>query len=98
MFCKPEIMKIDELHNGLPTKFSVYDLLSEDHDIYIRRNTNNPKEIDIRIDDKKGNAVYQERSHIFAWQSLVNFAEQVIELNKSINHQEKWLMNTHDKE
>lgn len=62
---------------------SLYELMAEDHLIYARLEKNG--EITTTITNENDETVYDETSHEAAWNSLVYFAQQVIDENKRIN-------------
>ena len=66
------------------TELTVYDLMGEDHEIEASLNAKDPKRVLVEITNEDGQCVYSEESHIYAWESLVLFAQQVLNCDKRI--------------
>ncbi len=62
---------------------SVHDLMGEDHELTVKLHTDT-KHIEITIHDDRCVEVYDDITHINAWESLVYFAKQVINLDRRI--------------
>ena len=54
----------------------LYDLMAEDHEIFCKKQSNG--EIHVLVINEDEGVVYEESSHLAAWDSLVYFAKQVI--------------------
>lgn len=64
------------------TDLTLYQLMSEDMTIWAKLVDN--KHINIEIQDELDVAVYNETSHIAAWESLVYFAKQILSVDERI--------------
>ena len=61
---------------------TLYDLCAEDHRLSARLRGN--KLINIKIENEDGEVILQDDEHIYAWESLVYFAKQVLYYDKKI--------------
>ena len=61
---------------------TVYDLLGEDHTLWV--DVIEKDRLEIEILDDKDNKVFIECTHIYAWDSMVNFAQQVLMCDKRV--------------
>lgn len=61
---------------------TLYDLCAEDHRLSARLRGN--KLINIKIENEDGEIILQDDEHIYAWESLVYFAKQVLYYDKKI--------------
>lgn len=64
---------------------TVYDLMGEDHEIWVKMA--DAKHVDITIKNESGMPVYEEMSHIYAWESLVSFAKQVLACDERLRQE-----------
>lgn len=58
-------------------QITFYDLGGEDHEIHVILDKC-PKHVNIEIFNETGDIVFEERSHIYAWESYVNLAKQIL--------------------
>lgn len=69
---------------------SLYDLCGEDH--YIFANLEKDGEVSVIVENEEQKEVYHEKSHFFAWDSLVSFAKMVLQqdekIQKGLEHHE----------
>ena len=61
---------------------TLYDLCAEDHRLSARLRGN--KLINIKIENEDGEVILQDDEHLYAWESLVYFAKQVLYYDKKI--------------
>ncbi len=61
---------------------SLYNLCAEDHRIFARVKDNSL--IQIAIENEDGDIILREDTHLYAWESLVYFAKQVLYHDKRI--------------
>lgn len=61
---------------------TIYDLCGEDHSVFANREQND--DITIEIWNDKDIEVYKQTSHRFAWESLVSFANMVLDQDKKL--------------
>jgi|HubBroStandDraft_2_1064218.scaffolds.fasta_scaffold26968_2 hypothetical protein len=61
---------------------SFYDLGGEDH--YIFAELCGTREVAVTVENENGQQVYYEKSHIYAWESLVCFAKMILSQNDKI--------------
>lgn len=64
------------------TDLTLYQLMAEDMTIWVKLVDKN--HVNIEIQDELDVAVYNETSHIAAWESLVYFAKQIISVDERI--------------
>lgn len=62
---------------------TLYDLMGEDHELNATLNADNIH-VNMSIANESGNTVYQDETHIYAWEALVGFAHQIIATDKRI--------------
>lgn len=67
------------------TDLTIYDLIGEDHEICVKLVTD--KHINIEIKNDQDERVYFESSHIYAWESLVSFAKQVLACDERLRQE-----------
>lgn len=67
------------------TNLTVYDLMGEDHEIWVKAADEDHVEIEILNENQS--LVYAEKSHLFAWDSLVSFAKQVLACDKRLQQE-----------
>lgn len=61
--------------------------MGEDHTIYA--NMLSDGDIRVTIENENNAMVYQEKSHIYAWEYLVDFAKQVLYVDRHIQNELK---------
>ena len=61
---------------------SLYDICGENHYVFAKLETDG--DVTIRVENEESEEVYREKSHIFAWDSLVSFAKMVISQDEKI--------------
>ena len=59
-----------------------HDLCGQDHVIFARLEKDN--EVTMEVWDEMEEVVYKEKSHIYAWDSLVSFAKMVLQQDEQI--------------
>lgn len=64
------------------TQLTIYDLMGEDMSIFVKLIDTN--HVHVEISDERDVVVYDERSHIYAWDSLVSFAKSVLRYDENI--------------
>lgn len=69
------------------THLTLYELMGEDHEIYAT--VTNDKQIYVVVCGEDGAKVYSETSNIAAWESLVDFAKQVLYVDRHIQNELK---------
>ncbi len=69
------------------TTLTLYELMGEDHEIYATVTKEN--EIAVVVCGEDGGKVYRETSHLAAWESLVDFAKQVLYVDRHIQNELK---------
>ena len=69
------------------TNLTVYDLMGEDHEIQARIHVSNKRRVWVRILNEQSEEVYSEESHIYAWESLVGFAKQVLACDERLRQE-----------
>ena len=67
------------------TNLTVYNLMGEDMSIECK--LIDTKHVHVDIIDENDNSVYSEDSHIYAWESLVSFAKQVLACDKRLRQE-----------
>lgn len=67
------------------TELTVYDLLGEDHELWAK--SIEPKMVQMVIRNESNEVVYFENSHIYAWESLVSFAKQVLACDERLRQE-----------
>lgn len=70
---------IDKLGNK---HISLYDICGEDHYIYAKLEKDG--EVRVIVENEDEEEVYHEKSHIYAWDSLVSFAKMVLSQDEKI--------------
>jgi len=63
-------------------KLTLYDIMGEGH--YILANLEKDGDINVSVLNEDDQEVYHEKSHQFAWESLVSFAKMVISQDEKI--------------
>jgi hypothetical protein len=66
-------------------QLTVYDLMGEDMTIECK--LIDTKRVHVDIIDENDNSVYSEDSHIYAWESLVSFAKQVLACDERLRQE-----------
>lgn len=61
---------------------TLYELMGED--MSIEANLIDKNHVCVEVFDESEKIVYQEKSHMYAWESLVYFARQVLLLNAQL--------------
>lgn len=61
---------------------TIRDLMGEDMSIFAK--LIDRKHVYVEVVDENENQVYEETSHIYAWDSLVSFAHQIIRYDERI--------------
>lgn len=69
------------------TPLTLYDISAEDHYIFAR--LENDKDVTVEVWNDNEEVVYKEKSHHFAWDSLVAFARMVLDQDEQLNKEEK---------
>jgi len=64
---------------------SLYDLMAED--ISIQARLTNQKEVSIYLEDEKYKPLAHDKTHLYAWESLVYLAKQIISENDKIQRE-----------
>lgn len=64
------------------TDLTLYDLMGEDMILWAK--LVNEKEVLVQVKDELARTVFEESTHIYAWESLVSFARQVIACDERI--------------
>ena len=67
-------------------ELTLYEIMAEDHNIYATLTSDKQVLVEVGKDKKNYND-YAETSHIYAWESLVYFARQVIDADKRIQEE-----------
>lgn len=62
--------------------YKLYDLMGEDHEIEAKMLPGH--QVSINIINDNGDTVYEDQTHLYAWESLVDFARQVLQQNEHI--------------
>lgn len=60
----------------------LYEIMGEDH--YIRAHLQKGGEVIVEVLNEDSQEVYKEKSHIYAWDSLVSFAKMVLKQDEKI--------------
>lgn len=63
-------------------ELTVYELMGEDYIIYAKLISQN--QVSVKIENEDGEVVFKEKTHKYAWESLVYFAKQVLACNERI--------------
>lgn len=66
------------------TNLTVYDLMGEDMTIECK--LIDTKHVHVEVIDERDVLVYAETSHIYAWESLVSFAKQVLACDERLQN------------
>jgi hypothetical protein len=66
--------------SNLNASISLYDICAEPH--YIEVIPESDTQVTIRIENEDEQEVYKEKSHIAAWESLVYFANMILNQNE----------------
>ncbi len=78
---------------------TLYNIMAEDHVLTVKlayhsnrlqgvnRPPPKPCHISVEVEDEQGEKVYDQISHIYAWESLVGFAKQVLNCDKKIQEE-----------
>ena len=61
---------------------TLYDICAEDHRLMAKLRNN--KLVHVKIENEDGEVILQDDEHIYAWESLVYFAKQVLYYDKKI--------------
>ncbi len=67
------------------TNLTVYDLMGEDMTIECK--LIDTKHVHVEIIDERDVLVYAETNHIYAWESLVSFAKQVLACDERLRQE-----------
>ncbi len=67
------------------TNLTVYGLMGEDHEIWAK--PIDAKHVQMEIKNEQDERVYFETSHIYAWESLVSFAKQVLACDERLRQE-----------
>ncbi len=70
------------------TTLTLYELMAEDHVIFADLKPNGEVHV-VVTDTAEHEIVYSETGHIYAWESLVNFAQQVLDCDTRIQNELK---------
>jgi hypothetical protein len=57
-------------------ELALYDIMGEDHEIWAKKV--DETHVKVEVFNEHQDMVYQENSHVFAWEALVGFAKQVL--------------------
>lgn len=68
------------------TNLTVHDLIGEDHEIQVTL-LNGEKHVAIDIHDENSMLVEHLETHIYAWESLVSFAKQVLACDERLRQE-----------
>jgi len=60
---------------------TLYDIMAEDTYVFARVKDN---KVEVEVLNSDDEVIFNELSHPYAWESLVLFAKQVVQLNKHI--------------
>ncbi len=63
-------------------QLTLYGIMGEDMSIHAK--LIDKKHVCVEVIDESDNTVYKETSHLYAWDSLVIFANKVLKLDKKI--------------
>lgn len=69
------------------TNLTLYEIMGEDMTLWAK--LVNKKEVLVQVKDELDRTVFEESSHIYAWESLVSFAKQIISANVHIENNEE---------
>ena len=61
---------------------SLYEICGEDH--YIQAKLHKDGQVEVIVENEDEIEVYNEKSHIYAWDSLVSFAKMILQQNERI--------------
>lgn len=69
------------------TNLTLYEIMGEDMTLWAK--LVNKKEVLVQVKDELDRIVFEESTHIYAWESLVSFAKQIIAANVHIENNEE---------
>lgn len=58
------------------SELTLYEIMGEDHDITVK--LHDDRHVEVVVRNEHLDILYDEVSHIYAWESLVYFAKQVV--------------------
>ena len=71
------------------TNLTLYEIMGEDMTLWAK--LVNKKEVLVQVKDELERTVFEEHSHIYAWETLVSFAKQILAANVHIENQKEIL-------
>ncbi len=64
------------------TDLTLHNIMSEDMVVWAK--LHEPKTVSIQVTDEDETTVYDEITHIYAWDSLVSFARQILACDEQV--------------